>query len=364
MRLLIVGSGLFGSVFARLAKDDGHEVKIIEKRNHIGGNCFSFEKDGIHVHKYGPHIFHTNDKIIWEWVNNFAEFNNFSLRPVANYKGELYSLPFNMWTFNKLWGVKTPKEAEEKINSQRYRGTISNLEEQALSLVGSDVYEKLIKHYTKKQWGVCPKELPAFIIKRLPVRYTYDNNYFNDKYQGIPVGGYTKWITNILKGIEVELEVDFFENIDFYKQFDKIIYTGPIDRYYNYEFGKLEYRSLRWHTEVVNSEYAQGVAMMNYTDEETPFTRIIEHKLFDESDSSNNVSIISYEYPAEFSVTGEPFYPVNNDENQIIYNKYKEKSKKEDKVIFGGRLAEYKYYDMHQIIGSAFSKYKLFLNEN
>jgi UDP-galactopyranose mutase len=362
MKILIVGSGLFGSVFARQAIDDGHEVVVIDKRNHIGGNCFTFEQNGIHIHKYGPHIFHTNDQFIWDWVNRFAKFNNFTLRPVANFKGEIFSLPFNMWTFNKLWGVITPKEAEQKINSQRYFGTINNLEEQALSLVGSDVYEKLIKYYTKKQWGMNPTQLPSFIIKRLPVRYTYDNNYFNDKYQGIPIGGYTKFIENILEGIEVKLNFDFFLHKDYRNNFDKIVYTGPIDAYYNYEFGKLDYRSLMWKTETIDTNYFQGVAMMNFTDENTKFTRIIEHKLFDESTSPINSTIISYEFPADYKDTNEPFYPINNSVNQAIFEKYKSKSKQEENIIFGGRLAEYLYYDMHQIIGSAFVKYNLFKN--
>lgn len=363
MKILIVGSGLFGSVFARLAHDDGHQVIVIEKREHVGGNCYTDEQEGIHVHKYGPHIFHTNDEFIWNWANKFSKFNNFSLRPVANYNGEIYSLPFNMWTFNKLWGVITPDEAQKKINSQKYVGEITNLEEQALSLVGNDVYEKLIKHYTTKQWGINPRELPSFIIKRLPVRFTYDNNYFNDKFQGIPIGGYTNWIKNILEGIEVRLNFDLFENLTILNNFDKIIYTGPIDKYYNYEFGELEYRSLKWETKILKSQYFQGVAMMNFTDENTKFTRIIEHKLFDESTASTNSTIISYEYPAEFKDTKEPFYPINNLQNQNIYNRYKLKSKTENKIIFGGRLAEYQYYDMHQIIGSAFTKYNLFKNE-
>ena len=353
---IIVGAGFFGAICAYELNKRGKSVLVLEKRNHIGGNSFTEDVSGIHVHTYGPHIFHTNDKRIWEWITQFAEFNQFQLNPVANYKDEIYSLPFNMWTFNKMWGVTTPKEAQEKINEQRFDGNVTNLEEQALSLVGTDIYEKLIKGYTTKQWRKDPKELPASIIKRLPVRFTYDNNYFNDKYQGIPIGGYTQIFEKLLDGIEVKLGVDYLEEKQKWDNIaDKVIYTGPIDKYFNYEFGDLEYKSVRWENEYLTSDNYQGCAVMNYTDIETPYTRIIEHKYFD--NQNQKTTYISKEFPQEYERGVEPFYPVNDDTNNDKYRRYKELADK-DKVIFGGRLAEYKYYDMHQVIASALSKVK------
>ena len=353
---IIVGAGFFGAICAYELNKRGKSVLVLEKRNHIGGNSFTEDVSGIHVHTYGPHIFHTNDKRIWEWITQFAEFNQFQLNPVANYKDEIYSLPFNMWTFNKMWGVTTPKEAQEKINEQRFDGKVTNLEEQALSLVGTDIYEKLIKGYTTKQWKKDPKELPASIIKRLPVRFTYDNNYFNDKYQGIPIGGYTQIFEKLLDGIEVKLGVDYLEEKQKWDSIaDKVIYTGPIDKYFNYEFGDLEYKSVRWENEYLTSDNYQGCAVMNYTDIETPYTRIIEHKYFD--NQNQKTTYISKEFPQEYERGVEPFYPVNDDTNNDKYRRYKELADK-DKVIFGGRLAEYKYYDMHQVIASALSKVK------
>lgn len=353
---IIVGAGFFGAICAYELNKRGKSVLVLEKRNHIGGNSFTEDAGGIHVHTYGPHIFHTNDKRIWGWITQFAEFNQFQLNPVANYKDEIYSLPFNMWTFNKMWGVTTPKEAQEKINEQRFDGNVTNLEEQALSLVGTDIYEKLIKGYTTKQWRKDPKELPASIIKRLPVRFTYDNNYFNDKYQGIPIGGYTQIFEKLLDGIEVKLGVDYLEEKQKWDNIaDKVIYTGPIDKYFNYEFGDLEYKSVRWENEYLTSDNYQGCAVMNYTDIETPYTRIIEHKYFD--NQNQKTTYISKEFPQEYERGVEPFYPVNDDTNNDKYRRYKELADK-DKVIFGGRLAEYKYYDMHQVIASALSKVK------
>lgn len=351
---IIVGAGFFGAICAYELNKRGKSVLVLEKRKHIGGNSYTEDVAGIHVHTYGPHIFHTNDKGIWDYINQFAEFNQFQLNPVANYNDEIYSLPFNMWTFNQMWGVTTPKEAKEKIDSQRYDGKVTNLEEQALSLVGTDIYEKLIKGYTTKQWRKDPKELPASIIKRLPVRFTYDNNYFNDKYQGIPIGGYTQIFEKMLDGIKVYMECDYLENKGYWDELaDKVIYTGPIDKYFNYEFGDLEYKSVRWENEYLDKDNYQGCAVMNYTDIETPYTRIIEHKYFD--NQNQKATYISREYPQEYKRGVEPFYPVNDTINNEKYKKYK-KLADNDNVIFGGRLAEYKYYDMHQVIASALKK--------
>ncbi len=357
---LIVGSGLFGAVFAHEAKKKGKKCLIIDKRNHQGGNVYCEQIEGINVHKYGAHIFHTNDKEIWEYVNQFVEFNRYTNSPVAFYKDEVYNLPFNMNTFQQLWGVKTPEEAKNKIEEQVKASGIKdpkNLEEQAISLVGFDIYEKLIKGYTEKQWGRKATELPAFIIKRLPVRFTYDNNYFNDKYQGIPIGGYNKLIEGLLDGIEVRLEVDFFaQREELTKLADKIVFTGKIDEYYNNQFGSLEYRSLKFDTKTLDQSNFQGNAVINYTESEIPYTRIIEHKHFEFG--TQKKTVVTYEYPDEWSLGKESYYPVNDDKNNAIYNQYKSLSEKDTNVIFGGRLAEYKYYDMHQIIGSALKKSK------
>ncbi|MCI7113032.1 MAG: UDP-galactopyranose mutase [Lachnospiraceae bacterium] len=352
---LVVGAGLYGAVFAYEAKKRGKEVLVIDRRDHKGGNIYCEDVNGINVHKYGAHIFHTSNKKVWEYVNQFAEFNRYTNSPVANYKGELYNLPFNMNTFNKMWGVITPQEAAAKIEEQRKEAGITepkNLEEQAISLVGKDIYEKLIKGYTQKQWGRKCTELPSFIIKRLPVRLTFDNNYFNDLYQGIPMGGYNVIIDKMLDGIEVELGTDYLANKDKYENIaDKIIFTGPIDEFYDYCFGPLEYRSVRFETEELPVENYQGNAVINYTDEETPYTRIIEHKHFEFG--TQPTTVISKEYSAEWKVGDEPYYPVNNDKNAALYQKYLDKSKEENKVIFGGRLGEYKYYDMDKVIESA-----------
>lgn len=351
---VIVGSGMFGAICAYELNKQGKSVVVLEKREHIGGNCYTEEKDGVHIHKYGPHIFHTNDKGVWDYINQFAEFNQFQLNPVANYKGEIYSLPFNMWTFNQMWGVVAPHEAKQKIEEQRFDGKVTNLEEQALSLVGKDIYEKLIKGYTEKQWRKSATELPPSIIKRLPVRFTYDNNYFNDKYQGIPIGGYTQIFEKMLEGIKVYTNCDYLENKEYWDDLaDKVIYTGPIDKYFDYQFGDLEYKSVTWDTMKINTDNYQGCAVMNYTDSETSFTRIIEHKYFD--NQNQKVSWVSMEFPQPYERGVEPFYPVNDEVNNEKYRKYKELADK-DKVIFGGRLAEYKYYDMHQVIASALSK--------
>ena len=357
---LIVGSGLFGAVFAHEAKKKGKKCLVIDKRNHQGGNVYCEQVEGINVHKYGAHIFHTNDKEIWDYVNQFVEFNRYTNSPVAFYKDEVYNLPFNMNTFHQLWGVKTPEEAQNKIDEQVKASGIKdpkNLEEQAISLVGIDIYEKLIKGYTEKQWGRKATELPAFIIKRLPVRFTYDNNYFNDKYQGIPIGGYNKLIEGLLDGIEVRLEVDFFaQREEFTKIADKIVFTGKIDEFYNNQFGSLEYRSLKFETKTLDQANFQGNAVINYTESKIPYTRIIEHKHFEFG--TQKKTVITYEYPDEWSLGKESYYPVNDDKNNAIYNQYKSLSEKDKNVIFGGRLAEYKYYDMHQIIGSALKKSK------
>ena len=357
---LIVGSGLFGSVFAHEATKRGKKCLVIEKRNHLGGNVYCDNIEGINVHKYGAHIFHTNDKKIWDYVNSFVEFNRYTNSPIANYKGELYNLPFNMNTFYQLWKVKTPTEAKEKIKSQIKEIDIKkpkNLEEQALSLVGKDIYHKLIKGYTEKQWGRKAIDLPAFIIKRLPVRFTYDNNYFNDNYQGIPKGGYNILINKLLEGVETKLEIDFFDNREkWFELADKIVYTGKIDQFYNYKYGNLNYRSLFFENERLQEENFQGNAVVNYTDKETPYTRIIEHKHFEFGKQSHTV--ITKEYPREWEEGMEPYYPVNDKTNAIIYEKYRKNTKKEENVIFGGRLAEYKYYDMHQVIASALKTIK------
>ncbi len=358
---LIVGAGLFGSVFARQATDAGKKVLVIDKRPNIAGNVYTEDIEEIHVHKYGAHIFHTNNKEVWEYVTKFAEFNRFTNSPVANYKGELYSLPFNMYTFNKMWNVITPQEAAAKIEEQRKEAGITepqNLEEQAISLVGKDIYEKLIKGYTEKQWGRDCKDLPSFIIKRLPVRLTFDNNYFNALYQGIPVGGYTKMVANMLDGIEVRLNTDYLENKDeLDKLAEKVVYTGAIDAYFDYKLGALEYRSVRFDTEVLDTPNFQGNAAVNYTDRETPWTRIIEHKWFEfgKDDEGNDIpkTVISREYSSEWKVGDEPYYPVNDEKNGKLYQEYKKLAEDEKNVIFGGRLGEYKYYDMDAVIASA-----------
>ncbi len=363
---LIVGAGLFGSVFAHEMTKKGKTCLVIDKRAHKGGNVFCEDVDGINIHKYGAHIFHTNNKKIWDYVNQFTEFNNYINSPISISKGKMYNLPFNMNTFHQLWGVKTPKEAkaiiEEQINTFGSKSP-KNLEEQALSLVGKDVYETLIKEYTEKQWGKKAKELPSFIIKRLPVRYTFNNNYFNDKYQGIPVGGYNKIIEGLLKGIKVITEIDFFENKDFLmNKANKLVFTGKIDEFYDYQFGKLEYRSLRFENERLEEDNFQGNAVVNYNDAEVPYTRIIEHKHFEFG--SQKHTVITKEYPEEWTSDKEAYYPINNKENQEKYIQYKKCSELETNIIFGGRLAEYKYYDMHQIIASALEKAKKELGGN
>ena len=360
---LIVGSGLYGTTVARQLTDAGKKVLVIDKRPNIAGNVFTKPIEGINVHIYGAHIFHTNNKPVWDYVNQFATFNRFTNSPVANYHGELYSLPFNMYTFNKMWGVVTPEEAEQKIAEQRKEvvGTPKNLEEQAISLIGRDVYEKLVKGYTEKQWGRPCDQLPAFIIKRLPVRLTFDNNYFNALYQGIPVGGYTAMVHNMLDGIEVKLNCDYLKNkTELDTLAEKIIYTGPIDAYFNYALGNLEYRSVRFETEVLDIPNFQGNAAVNYTDVETPWTRIIEHKWFEFGKDKNGndlpKTVISREYSSEWKPGDEPYYPVNDEKNGKLYEAYKKLGDKENKVVFGGRLGEYKYYDMDQVIAAALVK--------
>jgi len=349
---LIVGAGLFGSVFACEALKRGKKCLVIDRRPHIGGNVYTEQIEGIQVHKYGAHIFHTSDKEVWDYVNRFCEFNNFINTPIANYKGEIYNLPFNMNTFCRMWGVSTPKQAKEIIDSQRAEFDIKepkNLEEQALYLVGKDIYQKLIKEYTEKQWGRPCNELPAFIIKRLPLRFTYDNNYFNDRYQGIPIGGYTKIIQKMLEGADVLLNTDYFNFIKNNRDIAKVtVYTGEIDRFYNYEYGALEYRTVTFETEVLDTENYQGCAVVNYTSKDVPYTRIIEHKHFENADTKKTV--ISKEYSAEWKEGLEPYYPINNERNQRIYDMYFERAKKDKSVIFGGRLATYKYYDMDKVI--------------
>lgn len=352
---LVVGSGLFGAVFAQRANAAGKKVLVVEKRPHIAGNVYTEEMEGINVHKYGAHIFHTNNKEVWDYITQFAEFNRFTNSPVANYKGELYSLPFNMYTFNKMWGVVTPEEAAAKIEEQKKEAGIENpqnLEEQAISLVGRDIFEKLVKGYTEKQWGRDCKDLPAFIIKRLPVRLTFDNNYFNALYQGIPMGGYTKMVSRLLDGVEVRLNVDYLkckEELDALAE--KVVFTGAIDEYFDYKLGALEYRSVRFETEVLDIPNFQGNAAVNYTDRETPWTRIIEHKWFEFGTQPKTV--ISREYSSEWKLGDEPYYPVNDEKNEMLYQQYKELAKDEKNIIFGGRLGEYKYYDMDAVIASA-----------
>lgn len=360
MDYLIVGAGLFGATAAQRLKEYGKSVVVIDKRPNIAGNVYTETVEGIHVHKYGAHIFHTNNKTVWDYVQRFVVFNRFTNSPVANYKGNLYSLPFNMHTFNKMWGVVTPEEAAAKIAEQRQEITSGpkNLEEQAISLVGRDIYEKLIKGYTEKQWGRDCRELPAFIIKRLPVRLTFDNNYFDALYQGIPIGGYTKMVKSMLDGIEVKLNTDYFEYKD---ELDamakKVIYTGPIDAYFNYTLGCLEYRSIRFETELLDIPNFQGNAAVNYTDRETPWTRIIEHKWFefgrDEQGNDLTKTVISKEFSSEWRLGDEPYYPVNDEKNSKLYALYKQMAEKEEKTIFGGRLGEYKYYDMDKVIALA-----------
>ena len=352
---LIVGAGLFGSIFAHEAAKRGKKCLVIEKRDHIGGNCYTQNIEGINVHKYGAHIFHTSNKVVWDYIQQFAEFNRFTNSPVARYKDELYSLPFNMLTFNKMWGVITPQEAEAKIKEQISKENITepkNLEEQAISLVGRDIYEKLIKGYTEKQWGRECTELPAFIIKRLPVRYTYDNNYFYDTYQGIPIGGYTSIFERMLEGIEVKLNIDFFAEREYYERLaEKIVFTGMIDEYFGYQLGKLEYRSLRFDNDVLDVPNYQGNAVVNYTEAKVPYTRIIEHKHFEYG--TQDKTVITREYSKEYQEGDEPYYPINDQRNNELYSKYKALADNVSNVIFGGRLAQYKYFDMHNIIAEA-----------
>ena len=361
---LVVGSGLYGAVFAREAADRGKKVLVIDKRPNVAGNIYTEKVEGIHVHKYGAHIFHTNDTKVWKYITRFAEFNRFTNSPVANYRGELYSLPFNMYTFNKMWGVVTPTEAAAKIEEQKKEACIKepkNLEEQAISLVGRDIFEKLIKGYTEKQWGRDCKDLPAFIIKRLPVRLTFDNNYFNALYQGIPIGGYTKLVEHLLEGIEIRLNTDYLEQKEELGRLaETVVYTGPIDAYFGYSLGALEYRSVRFETEVLDIPNFQGNAAVNYTDRETPWTRIIEHKWFefgkDEQGQELPKTVISREYSSEWKPGDEPYYPVNDEKNGTLYAEYKKLADAEQNVIFGGRLAEYRYYDMDAVIASALKK--------
>lgn len=360
---LIVGAGLYGAVFAHEMKARGKKVLVIDRRAHIAGNVYTENIEGIHVHQYGAHIFHTNNKKVWNYITQFAEFNRFTNSPVANYKGKLYSLPFNMYTFNQMWGVVTPEEASAEIERQRREitGEPKNLEEQAISLVGRDIYEKLIKGYTEKQWGRDCRELPAFIIRRLPVRLTFDNNYFNALYQGIPVGGYTKMVANLLEGVEVRLNTDYLEHKDELDALaQKVVYTGAIDAYFGYQLGHLEYRSVRFETELLDQPNFQGNAAVNYTDRETPWTRIIEHKWFefgrDDEGRELPKTIISREYSSEWKPGNEPYYPVNDEKNGELYARYKERAQGEKKVIFGGRLGEYKYYDMDAVIGAALER--------
>lgn len=358
---LIVGSGLFGAIFAYEMNKRGKKCLVIDKRDHIGGNIYTKEVEGINVHQYGAHIFHTSNKEVWDYVNQFAEFNRYTNSPVAVYKDELYNLPFNMNTFSKMWGVVTPKQAMDKINEQIKEANITepkNLEEQAISLIGKDIYEKLVKGYTEKQWGRKATELPSFIIKRLPVRLTYDNNYFNDKYQGIPDGGYTQIIEKMLEGIEVQLNTDFFENREeLANSAEKILFTGMIDQYFDHCYGYLEYRSLRFETEVLDEENYQGNAVVNYTEYEVPYTRIIEHKHFEFmcQDPAKSVpkTVITREYPNDWKPGDEPYYPMNDDKNNELFAKYQELAEKEGNVIFGGRLGMYKYFDMHNVVAEA-----------
>ena len=360
---LVVGAGLFGATFANLAKSNGKSVLVVDKRSHVAGNVYTKRIENINVHIYGAHIFHTNNKAVWDYLNQFTTFNRFTNSPIADYKGEIYSLPFNMYTFNKMWGIKTPKEASEIIERQRNSLGIEepqNLEQQAISLVGTDIYEKLIKGYTKKQWGRECSQLPASIIKRLPVRFTYDNNYFNALYQGIPIGGYTQMVENMLDGVEVKLNSDYLKNKSYYDEIaDRIIYTGPIDAYFGYKLGYLEYRTLKFEQEVLDIPNFQGNAVVNYTDSETQFTRIIEHKWFEfgKDDDGHELprTVITREYPCEWVSGEEPYYPVNDRKNSELYEKYVNLSRKQDKVIFGGRLGTYRYYDMDLVVSEAMS---------
>lgn len=361
---LIVGAGLYGAVFAHEAKKSGKTCLVIEKRDHIGGNVYCEDIEGIHVHKYGAHIFHTSNKETWEYVNQFAEFNNYVNSPIARYKDEIYNMPFNMNTFSKMWNIATPEEAEAEIEKQRkeVNGEPKNLEEQAISLVGRDIYEKLVKGYTEKQWGRDCKELPAFIIKRLPVRFTYNNNYFNDRFQGIPMGGYTAMVEKMLDGIEVKTGVDYLEDREKWDGMaEKVIYTGPIDAYFSYQYGPLEYRSVRFETEILDKKNYQGNAVVNYTEREIPYTRIIEHKHFEFGEQPKTV--ISREYPSEWRPGDEPYYPINNEKNNTLFEKYQQLAMKQENVIFGGRLGEYKYYDMDKVIESALGKVRTELNK-
>ncbi len=358
---LVVGAGLYGATFAREAKDAGKKVLVIDKRNHIAGNVFTEDIEGIQVHRYGAHIFHTNNLAVWNYVNRFAVFNRFTNSPIANYHGEIFSLPFNMYTFNKMWGVVLPEDAKKIIDEQRKEitGEPNNLEEQAISLVGRDVYEKLVKGYTEKQWGRPCNELPPFIIKRLPVRMTYDNNYFNALYQGIPIGGYTQLVENMLEGIEVQLGIDYLDNRQHWNNVaKKIVYTGPIDSFFDYALGTLEYRSVRFETEVLDIPNYQGNAAVNYTDRETPWTRIIEHKWFEFGKGNINKTVISREFSSEWKPGDDPYYPVNDENNRKLFEQYYNLSKKEEHVIFGGRLGEYKYYDMDQVVLAALLRAK------
>lgn len=359
---LIVGAGFFGSTFARLMTDAGKKCLVIDSRPHIGGNAYSQNVEGIDVHLYGPHIFHTNDDDIWEFVNRFTKFNNFILSPKVYRDGRMYSLPFNMNTFYEMWGVTTPEQAKEIIEAQKFEGEPTNLEEQALSLVGKDIYETLIRDYTTKQWKRDPKDLPPFIIKRLPLRFVYDNNYFNDKYQGIPVNGYDKMFESMLDGIDVRVDADYFKYKDIWDQLsDKIIFTGKIDEYFNYEFGELEYRTLDFVHERLEIENSQGSALVNYPSKDVPWTRLIEHKHF--TRVKTDFTIVTKEIPSEWDRTKVPYYPINDEKNDSIYKKYREKANTLDNVIFGGRLSEYRYYDMHQVVGSAMKCVKDELNK-
>ncbi len=367
---LIVGAGLYGAVMARQLREAGKSVLVIEKRDHIAGNTWTKDVDGIQVHVYGAHIFHTDNGRVWDYVNRYAAFNRFTNAPVANYRGELYSLPFNMYTFNKMWGVITPAEAERIISEQRKEitGEPRNLEEQAISLVGRDIYEKLIRGYTEKQWGRPCDELPAFIIKRLPVRLTYDNNYFNARFQGIPVGGYTKLVARVLGDTEVRLNTDYLRDRDYWNGLaERIIYTGPLDGYFDYALGTLAYRSVRFETELLETDNYQGNAVINYTDRETPYTRIIEHKWFvfgkDPEGNALPRTVISREYSSEWQPGDEPYYPVNDEKNNALVRRYRELAEKEEKVLFGGRLGEYKYYDMDRVIEEALKRSEALLSE-
>ncbi|MDO4266855.1 MAG: UDP-galactopyranose mutase [Eubacteriales bacterium] len=354
---ILAGSGLYAGVWAYEARKRGKTCLVVEKRSHIGGNVYCEDVEGIHVHRYGAHIFHTSDRRVWDFVNGLAEFNRYTNSPVANYKGEIYNMPFNMNTFSRMWGISTPAEAKAIIDRQRQAAPAEpkNLEEQAVSLVGTDIYEKLVKGYTEKQWGRDCRELPAFIIRRLPVRFTYDNNYFNDRYQGIPIGGYNVIIDKLFEGCDIETGTDYLANKAYYDSLgETVVYTGMIDAYYQYQFGRLEYRSLRFETEVLDEENHQGVAVVNYTDRETPYTRVIEHKHFEFGTQPKTV--VTREYPADWKEGMEAYYPVNDEKNQVLYQKYAALAQKEPQVIFGGRLAEYRYYDMDKVIGAALDK--------